>query len=264
MRKGNGKRGIRTLDTQGVCVLSRRRARRPRARRSAPGPCRTGRLACRRWASRSTPRAGTGQDPRGRRRAGVQLAAIAGSAGIVSVCESANETPASSRTTSTSTGCFASLEEGPGRAGTRFTLPRANDAGHGRPPTLRLLQHHHAGAPPAAPRLLRPRRERDRRDGRILGAIDLVRVENRDVVRDVTVACADAGARRGGRAAVEALEGVHVDSVSDRMFLLHLRRQDRRARKVPVKTRDDLSMAYTPGVARVCRRSTRTATASER
>jgi malate dehydrogenase (oxaloacetate-decarboxylating) len=54
---------------------------------------------------------------------------------------------------------------------------------------------------------------------------------------------------------VEALrnvEGVTVRKVSDRTFLLHLGGKLEIASKVPLKTRDDLSMAYTPGVARVC------------
>ena len=45
--------------------------------------------------------------------------------------------------------------------------------------------------------------------------------------------------------------GVEVDHVSDRTFLMHLGGKIEVAAKVPLKTRDDLSMAYTPGVARV-------------
>ena len=60
----------------------------------------------------------------------------------------------------------------------------------------------------------------------MLGAIDLVRVERDGVVRDVTVACGDSGHAESVVAAVRAVEGVTVDSVSDRTFLLH-RRQDR-------------------------------------
>jgi malate dehydrogenase (oxaloacetate-decarboxylating) len=81
----------------------------------------------------------------------------------------------------------------------------------------------------------------------MLGAIDLVRVESREVVRDVTVACVDSGHAEAVVRAVRGLEGVRVDSVSDRTFLMH---KGGKA-KLPLKTRDDLSMAYTPGVARV-------------
>jgi malate dehydrogenase (oxaloacetate-decarboxylating) len=51
---------------------------------------------------------------------------------------------------------------------------------------------------------------------------------------------------------VDALEEVHVHRVSDRTFLLHLRGKLEVRPTVALKTRDDLSMAYTPGVARVC------------
>ncbi len=87
--------------------------------------------------------------------------------------------------------------------------------------------------------------------GAILGAIDLVRVESGMVVRDVTVACADAAHGEAVVAAVRALDGVSVESVSDRTFLMHLGGKIEVVSKVPIKTRDDLSMAYTPGVARV-------------
>ena len=50
-----------------------------------------------------------------------------------------------------------------------------------------------------------------------------------------------------------AVEGVTVGKVSDRTFLLHLGGKIEVQSKVPLRTRDDLSMAYTPGVARVCR-----------
>ena len=53
-------------------------------------------------------------------------------------------------------------------------------------------------------------------------------------------------------AAVRALDGVEVEHVSDRTFLLHLGGKIEVVSKIPLKTRDDLSMAYTPGVARVC------------
>ncbi|HEX8856258.1 MAG TPA: NAD-dependent malic enzyme [Thermoleophilaceae bacterium] len=85
----------------------------------------------------------------------------------------------------------------------------------------------------------------------LLGAIDLVRVERQEVVRDVTVACADAGHAEAVVRAVRALEGVRVDSVSDRTFLMHKGGKIEVNAKLPLKTRDDLSMAYTPGVARV-------------
>ena len=85
----------------------------------------------------------------------------------------------------------------------------------------------------------------------MLGAIDLVRVEAHGVVRDVTVACVDSAHAEAVVRAVRGLEGVRVDSVSDRTFLMHKRGKIEVNAKVPIKTRDDLSMAYTPGVGRV-------------
>jgi malate dehydrogenase (oxaloacetate-decarboxylating) len=85
----------------------------------------------------------------------------------------------------------------------------------------------------------------------MLGAIDLVRVESNQVVRDVTVACGDGDHAEAVVRAVRDLDGVQVDSVSDRTFLMHKGGKIEVVGKVPLKTRDDLSMAYTPGVGRV-------------
>src|SRR5699024_12285327 len=52
--------------------------------------------------------------------------------------------------------------------------------------------------------------------------------------------------------ALEELPGVEVQKVSDRTLLLHLGGKLESAAKVPLRSRDDLSRAYTPGVARVC------------
>jgi malate dehydrogenase (oxaloacetate-decarboxylating) len=87
--------------------------------------------------------------------------------------------------------------------------------------------------------------------GAILGAIDIVRVDAGEVVRDVTVACADVAHSEATVKAVRGVAGVTVEHVSDRTFLMHLGGKLEVNATVPVKTRDDLSMAYTPGVARV-------------
>jgi malate dehydrogenase (oxaloacetate-decarboxylating) len=89
--------------------------------------------------------------------------------------------------------------------------------------------------------------------GGLLGAIDLVRVERGKKIRDVTVLAADEAHIGRIVDAVRALDGVEVENVSDRTFLLHLGGKLEVVPKSPLKTRDDLSMAYTPGVARVCR-----------
>ncbi|MCC7107538.1 MAG: NAD-dependent malic enzyme [Chloroflexi bacterium] len=85
-----------------------------------------------------------------------------------------------------------------------------------------------------------------------IGAIDIVSADAERLVRDITAAARD---EQHGQAIVERVNqvgGVQVVHVSDRAFLLHLGGKIEVTGKIPVKTRDDLSMAYTPGVARVC------------
>jgi malate dehydrogenase (oxaloacetate-decarboxylating) len=87
--------------------------------------------------------------------------------------------------------------------------------------------------------------------GGSFGAIDLVRVEKGTKVRDITFEATDADHLHRIVEAVRAVDGVEVEHVSDRTFLMHLGGKIEMRSKVPVKTRDDLSMAYTPGVARI-------------
>jgi malate dehydrogenase (oxaloacetate-decarboxylating) len=87
--------------------------------------------------------------------------------------------------------------------------------------------------------------------GGLLGAIDLVRVEGTSKVRDVTVSASDEDHLHRIAEAVRALDGVEVLRLSDRTFLMHLGGKIEIQSKIPLKTRDDLSMAYTPGVARI-------------
>jgi len=85
-----------------------------------------------------------------------------------------------------------------------------------------------------------------------IGAIDLVQVGRDTVTRDITFKARD---DRHGTQVVDrlrAVRGVKVVNVSDRTFLMHLGGKIEVKGKMAVKTRDDLSMAYTPGVARVC------------
>jgi malate dehydrogenase (oxaloacetate-decarboxylating) len=87
--------------------------------------------------------------------------------------------------------------------------------------------------------------------GGLLGAIDLVRVGRGTKIRDVTVLANDAEHMDRIAAAVHDLDGIEVVNVSDRTFLMHLGGKIEVTLKTPLRTRDDLSMAYTPGVARV-------------
>jgi malate dehydrogenase (oxaloacetate-decarboxylating) len=90
------------------------------------------------------------------------------------------------------------------------------------------------------------------RAGGDIGAIDIVTVGADSVIRDISV---NAGSSEHGKKIVEAVtnvDGVEIINVSDPTFLMHLGGKIEVVSKVPLKTRADLSMAYTPGVARVC------------
>jgi malate dehydrogenase (oxaloacetate-decarboxylating) len=88
--------------------------------------------------------------------------------------------------------------------------------------------------------------------GGTIGAIDLVQVDGSQTVRDITVDTADSADWPRLTAAVDAVPGAHVVDATDRTFLLHVGGKIELHNKSPLRTRDDLSMAYTPGVARVC------------
>ncbi len=85
-----------------------------------------------------------------------------------------------------------------------------------------------------------------------VSALDVVEAGQEALVVDLTCNARDAAHAEALAAGVGALAGVRVRAVSDRTLLLHLGGKLEVTSKVPLKTRDDLSMAYTPGVARVC------------
>jgi malate dehydrogenase (oxaloacetate-decarboxylating) len=85
-----------------------------------------------------------------------------------------------------------------------------------------------------------------------LGAVDIVATDAKTMTRDVTVRARDTEHQEAIVGAIRRLAGVRVINVSDRVFLLHLGGKISIQNKVPLTTRDALSMAYTPGVARVC------------
>ncbi|HTD09765.1 MAG TPA: NAD-dependent malic enzyme [Solirubrobacteraceae bacterium] len=89
--------------------------------------------------------------------------------------------------------------------------------------------------------------------GGIVGAMDLVEVDGSHSLRDVVV---DASGRDHWEQilhAIDAIDGADVIDTTDRTFQLHIGGKIEQANRHPLKTRDDLSMVYTPGVARVCR-----------
>jgi malate dehydrogenase (oxaloacetate-decarboxylating) len=87
--------------------------------------------------------------------------------------------------------------------------------------------------------------------GGIVTAIDVADSRHDGLVVDVTCSATDSAHADEIVAAVAALDGITVHKVSDRTFLLHLGGKIEVRSKVPLRTRDDLSMAYTPGVGRV-------------
>jgi malate dehydrogenase (oxaloacetate-decarboxylating) len=129
-------------------------------------------------------------------------------------------------------------------------LARVEDASQGAPTadfsmTLRLSIHNRPGM------LGRIASAIGELEGDIRG-VDLVEVTGDHLIRDLTINARDA--RHAGAIVARArqIEGIEVLSVSDRTFLMHLGGKIEIRSKIPIKNREDLAMAYTPGVARVC------------
>jgi malate dehydrogenase (oxaloacetate-decarboxylating) len=89
--------------------------------------------------------------------------------------------------------------------------------------------------------------------GGLVGAVDIVRMGQERSTRDITVNARNSDHGHGIVEAVNAVPETRVVNVSDRTFLMHLGGKIEVRSKMKIRTRDDLSMAYTPGVARVCR-----------
>jgi malate dehydrogenase (oxaloacetate-decarboxylating) len=85
-----------------------------------------------------------------------------------------------------------------------------------------------------------------------IGAVDLSGHGKGTVIRDVTARARGLDHAQEIINVVKAIPGIKIVNVSDRTFLMHLGGKIEIHPKVPIKTRNDLSMAYTPGVARVC------------
>ncbi|PIQ43141.1 MAG: NAD-dependent malic enzyme [Gammaproteobacteria bacterium CG11_big_fil_rev_8_21_14_0_20_46_22] len=82
--------------------------------------------------------------------------------------------------------------------------------------------------------------------------IDVSGVQDGRLLRDITIFTSNPKQSQDVQEALAAMPAVEVFHVSDRTFLMHLGGKLEMRSKVALKTRDDLSMAYTPGVARVC------------
>jgi malate dehydrogenase (oxaloacetate-decarboxylating) len=89
--------------------------------------------------------------------------------------------------------------------------------------------------------------------GADIGAVDVVRTTRATTTRDISFLTNDEDHSRDIIQAVREIDGVDVIHVSDRTFLVHLGGKFEIAPKFPIKNRDDLSMVYMPGVARVAK-----------
>ncbi len=88
--------------------------------------------------------------------------------------------------------------------------------------------------------------------GASLTALDVVESSHERMVVDVTCDTSDPDHAELVTAEIARVPGANVRKISDRTFLLHLGGKLEVKPKVPLRTRDDLSRAYTPGVARIC------------
>jgi malate dehydrogenase (oxaloacetate-decarboxylating) len=89
------------------------------------------------------------------------------------------------------------------------------------------------------------------RAGGNMGAVDIVGFNNGCIIRDIEAGAADLDMAKLITAAVRRIKEIKVLNVADRTLLIHQGGKIELKSKVPLKTRDDLAMAYTPGVARV-------------
>ena len=90
-----------------------------------------------------------------------------------------------------------------------------------------------------------------RADGN-LGNIDVVEKSREYIIREISVDAASTEAANSIEQAVRAVEGIEVMEVYDRTFALHRGGKLRVEAKIALNEQDDLAMAYTPGVGRVC------------
>ncbi len=88
--------------------------------------------------------------------------------------------------------------------------------------------------------------------GGVVGAIDVVKADGDHSLRDIVVDASDSSHWDLLVTAINAVDGADVVDTTDRTFSLHIGGKIEQHNRHPLKTRDDLSMVYTPGVARVC------------
>ena len=90
------------------------------------------------------------------------------------------------------------------------------------------------------------------RAGGAIVAVDTVEAAGDRTLREITVECSSVEHRGEVISGVQGVRGARLVEITDRTFEAHRRGKIHTGLNLPIKTRDDLSMAYTPGVARVC------------
>ena len=90
------------------------------------------------------------------------------------------------------------------------------------------------------------------RAGGSIVAVDTVDAKGDRTLREITVECSGVEHRGDVISAVQSVRAARVVEITDRTFEVHRGGKIHTGLSIPLKTRDDLSMAYTPGVARVC------------
>jgi len=86
-----------------------------------------------------------------------------------------------------------------------------------------------------------------------IGAVDVISAAHDRIVRDMVVDASDVEHAEQIVAAAREVEGVRVLSYFDRTFRMHQGGKLEMYNRIPLETREDLSIAYMPGVARVCK-----------
>ena len=90
------------------------------------------------------------------------------------------------------------------------------------------------------------------RAGGDIGAVDIVGFKKNITIRDIIVSVADIPMGQKVVEELKQIKGANVLQVTDRTFMVHQGGKIEIKNKIPLNSREDLSMAYTPGVARVC------------
>ncbi len=91
------------------------------------------------------------------------------------------------------------------------------------------------------------------KSGGDIGAVDIIGFGKETIIRDLVVSVANIEVGQRVVDEVKRVKGIRILNIADRTFMIHQGGKIEIKSKIPLNTRDDLSMAYTPGVARICK-----------